>query len=394
MTAPIPLEEAWDRLFALVRPLGSETVAVDEALGRYLAADLTARRTQPERDLSAMDGFAVRGPGRWRIVGESRAGAPFPGHLLPGEAMRISTGAACPDGTEGIVMVEDAALDGAALSAEVPEPGRHIRHRGFDFTAGTGLLRAGRRIGPGQLALALTAGHGSIAVARRPRLAVIEIGDELVADPQDCPPDRLPASNGAMVAAMAAGVGADTRRIGPLFDDRAALARAFAEATDADVLVTTAGASVGEHDHVRGALEDCGARLEFWRVAIRPGKPLLVAQRGEQVVLGLPGNPASSFVTAFLFLLPLLRALQGAAKPRPQPLSLALASALPPSGERREFLRARFEDGRALPLAERDSSALRTLAAADLLIDRPPAAPGAVCGDAVSCYWLGNGGMA
>ena len=394
MTAPIPLEEAWDRLFALVRPLGSETVTVDEALGRYLAADLAARRTQPERDLSAMDGFAVRGPGPWRIVGESRAGAPFPGHLPSGEAVRISTGAACPDGTEGIVMVEDAALDGAALSSEVPEPGRHIRHRGFDFTAGTRLLRAGRRIGPGQLALARTAGHGSIAVARRPRVAVIEIGDELVADPQDCPPDRLPASNGAMVAAMAAGVGADARRIGPLSDDRAALARAIAEATDADVLVTTAGASVGEHDHVRGALEDCGARLEFWRVAIRPGKPLLVAQRGEQLVLGLPGNPASSFVTAFLFLLPLLRALQGAAKPRPQPLSLALASALPPGGERREFLRARFEDGRAIPLAERDSSALRTLAAADLLIDRLPGAPGAVRGDTVSCYWLGNGGMA
>lgn len=393
MSAPILLEEAWQRLLALAEPLGAETLPVDEATGRYLAADLIARRTQPARDLSAMDGFAVAGPGPWRIAGESRAGHPHAGTLAAGQATRISTGAACPAGTESIVPIENAKVEAETLHAAQPEPGRHIRRRGFDFAEGDSLLASGTRVGPAQLALARAAGHATLAVARRPRVAIVECGDELAANPEDCPPGRLPASNGAMVAAMAADAGAETRQIGPLPDDRAALARAFA-ATGADVLVTTAGASVGEHDHVRGALEDCGAELAFWRVAIRPGKPLLVAARGGQIVLGLPGNPASAFVTAFLFLLPLLRALQGASRPLPAALPLPLAAPLPAGGERRELLRGRFVEGRALPLAERDSSALRTLAAAGILIDRPIGAPGAAVGEPVDCYWIGYGGIA
>ena len=394
MSAPIALEAAHERLFALARPLGAETVPLDEAGGRYLAEPLSARRTQPARDLSVMDGFAVAGAEPWRIVGESRAGAPFCGVLASGEAVRISTGAACPEGSEGIVIVEDAAVDNEVLTAEAPQSSRWVRHRGFDFTKGTRLLEPGTRIGPAQLALARGAGHGALAVARQPSVAIVECGDELVTDPRDCPPDSLPASNGAMVAAMSEAAGARVQRIGPLPDDRAALARAFAHAADADVLVTTAGASVGEHDHVRGALEECGAELAFWRVAIRPGKPLLVAQRGQQLVLGLPGNPASSFVTAFLFLLPLLRALQGAAKALPTALPMPLAQPLPASGQRREFVRALLVDSHALPLEERDSSALRTLAAADLLIDRPIGAAAAQAGTSVPCYWLGNGGIA
>lgn len=394
MSAPIPLEEAWERLFALVRPVGTETVPVDEAAGRYLADELLARRTQPASDLSAMDGFAVAGPGPWRIVGEARAGASFASSLSSGEAAAISTGAACPAGTEAIVPVEDSRIDAAQLFADRPEPGRYIRRRGFDFLEGASLLAAGTRIGPGQLALARAAGHSTLAVARQPLVAVIECGDELSADPSDVHPDRIPASNGAMVAAMTRSAGAIPAAIGPLPDDRAALSRAIEDAADADVLVTTAGASVGEHDHVRGALEDCGAELAFWRVAIRPGKPLLVARRGEQLILGLPGNPASSFVTALLFLLPLLRALQGAAKPLPVSLPLPLAGPLTSGGDRREFLRARIDGGHAVPFSERDSSALRTLAAADLLIDRPAHAAPAAPGQPVPCYWLGNGGIA
>lgn len=389
----ITLEDAWARLFALARPPGPETIAVDEAAGRYLAADLIARRTRPAADLSAMDGFAVAGAGPWRVIGESRAGVPFAGSLAGGEATRISTGAACPEGTEGIVLIEDGALAGEELRAPPPEPGRWIRRAGFDFAAGDVLIEKGTRIGPAQLGLARAAGHGSVVVARRPRLAVLECGDELAADPEAIPPDGLPASNGAMLAAMAAGF-AEVRRIGPLPDDRDGLARAFAQTGDADVLVTIGGASVGEHDHIRGALEDCGATLAFWRVAIRPGKPLLVAGRGEQIVLGLPGNPNSSFVTAWLFVLPLLRAVQGAASPLPAALPLALAAPVPAGGQRREFLRARLAGGRAEPLPERDSSALRTLAAADLLIDRPIGAPPHGAGEVVDCYWLGNGGIA
>ena len=393
MTPPIPLDEAWRRLFALAHPLGVETIAVDEAAGRYLARDLLARRAQPTRDLSVMDGFAVRGDAPWRVIGESRAGTSFPGSLRPGDAVRISTGAACPTGTSGIVLREDATLEGATLTAAPPEAGRWIRREGFDFAEGATVLEAGTRIGPAQLALARMSGHASLEVGRRPRVAVIEIGNELVDNPADCPADRLPASNGAMVAAMVCEAGGAAERIGPLPDDRAALARVLAE-LDADVIVTTAGASVGEHDHVRSALDDAGWEFAFWRVAIRPGKPLLVARRGQRIVLGLPGNPASSFVTAFLFLLPLLRVMQGAARSLPTAIPLPLGEALSAGEDRREFRRAKFVDGRALPLAERDSSALRTLGAADLLIDRPTDASAAAVGTHVPCYWIGSGGIA
>jgi molybdopterin molybdotransferase len=387
----ITLETAWSQLRALAEPLraGSESVPVDEAAGRFLARDLSARRTQPARDLSMMDGFAIAGPGPWAVIGEARAGLPFEGSLRPGEAVRIATGAACPAGTEGIVIVEDAAIDGALLRAPPPEPGRWIRRRGFDFAEGRTLLEAGARIGPAQIALARAGGHGTLEVARRPLVAVVECGDELVADPAACPPNRLPASNGAMVAAMARGAGARTRAIGPLPDDRTELVRALRDAADAAVIVTTAGASVGEHDHVRGALADIGAEVAFWRVAIRPGKPLLLARLGTQIVLGLPGNPVSSYVTAFLFLLPLLRRLQGAPLALSAAVPLPLAGPLPAGGERREFRRARLVDGQALALPERDSSALATLAAADLLIDRPIGAPEAPAGAPVPCYLLG-----
>lgn len=397
MSVAILLEEAWERLFALAPSTRSETIPVGDAAGRYLAADLLARRTRPASDQSAMDGFAVAGAGPWTIVGEARAGASLARELSRGEAARISTGAACPTGTDGIVIVEEAAVTGSTLRAPQPERGRWIRRRGFDFADGEVVLGAGSRIDAAQLALARAAGHARLTVGRQPSVAVIEIGDELVDDLEDCACDRLPASNGMMVATMARGAGASARTVGPLPDDRAAVTRALVENPDAQVIVTTAGASVGEHDHVRGALEDIGADLAFWRVAIRPGKPLLVARRqrprplGDQLVLGLPGNPASAYVTAYLFLLPLLRAMQGAAHPLPAAVPLPLAAPFPAGGDRREFQRARFVNGQVLPLAERDSSSLRTLAAADLLIDRAIGAPPAAAGDPVPCWWLGHG---
>lgn len=390
----ITLEEAWERLFALAPRLDGETVPIDEATGRFLLESLVARRTQPAADLSVMDGFALAGSGPWRVVGESRAGHAFAPGIGPGQAVRISTGAVCPDGSDAVLPIEEAELEGETLLAQAPEPGRWIRRRGFDFCEGDPLIAAGQPIGPAQIALARSGGHAGVLVGRRPRVAILECGDELVADPRHCPDDRVPATNGAMVAAMVDGVGGLPRRTGPLPDDRAALVRAFAEAAEADVIVTTAGASVGEHDHVRAALQDAGAELDFWRVAIRPGKPLLAAQLGSTIVLGLPGNPVSSFVTAYLFLLPLLRALQGARHPVPVPVALPLSGSLPPGGERREFRRARFVAGRAAPLPERDSSALATLAAADLLIDRPIGGPSLQDGNAVDCYSLRNIGTA
>lgn len=388
MKPPIPLEEAWDRLFAIAPRLPCEEIPADKADGRVLVDPLRARRTQPNADLSAMDGFAVAGPGPWQVVGESRAGSPFSDGISAGEATRISTGATVPRGAHAIVPVEDASFTNDLLAASHPENSRYIRRRGFDFAEGDSLLGPGTPVGPAQLALARAAGYDRITVSRQPVVTVIECGDELSGDAEDPGVHRIPASNGAMVAAMARSAGALARKIGPLPDSRESLARAIFSASEGDVIVTTAGASVGEHDHVLGALEDCGATIDFWRVAIRPGKPLLVGRLANRIVIGLPGNPASSYVTAFLFLIPLLRTMQGVVHARPEALPLPLGASLPQGGARREFLRGRWFNGSVHPLAERDSSALRTLASANVLIDRPMHVGSATPGALVPCYLM------
>lgn len=397
---PLPLEEAQARLLALVAPLPIERVDVASALGRYLAAPLRARRTQPAANVSAMDGYAVRPAdlaGPWRIVGESAAGHPFPGNVGAGEAVRIATGAVVPAGAEAVIVQEDVVRNGVSLTltGTPPRPaGRHVRRAGQDFQCEAELLRAGTRIGPAQIALAIAAGHKHLAARRPPRVAIIDSGDELAADPEICAVHQVPASNGAMLAALVASLPARTYRLGPVPDDLAALTGALDAARDADVIVTTGGASVGDHDLIRPALEQWGASLEFWRVAIKPGKPLLVARKGAQLVVGLPGNPVSATVTGYFFLLPLLRALLGAAAPLPRPLTLRLTVPMPAVGERREFVRGRFIDGGIAPVATQDSGALGALAAADLLIDRPAHAPPATAGDEVCAYLLENGGLA
>jgi molybdopterin molybdotransferase len=399
MTPPLELDEAQRRLLDPVEPLSVERVGIDKALGRYLAQTLAAARIQPAADLSAMDGYAMADgdlAGPWRVVGESAGGHPYAGALAPGEAVRISTGALMPAGAGAVLLQENAARDGDALAlngAGAPSP-RHIRRAGFDFRAGDALLEAGTRLGPTQLALALAGGHAELGVHRLPSVAVIDSGDELAADPSACAAHPVPARNGAMLVAMTAPHAASVRRIGPVPDDLEALLAALGDGSDADVIVTSGGASVGDHDLVRPALEAWGAKIDFWRVAMRPGKPLLVARRGEQWVLGLPGNPVSSFVTAFLFGLPLLRKLAGARAFLPTPHQLMLAAPLPAGESRLELVRARY-DGRSIaPLAERDSSALRSLAAANALIRREIAAPPAAAGDAVAAYLLENGGIA
>ena len=394
MTAPISLEEAWGRLFGSVTPLASEIVPIDDADGRFLSSPVLARRTQPYADLSAMDGFAVAGSGPWRIVGESRAGAPFSGKLEKGEATRISTGAAIPKGADAILLVEEAHLQGDRLKHNDATSTAHIRREGFDFREGDSLLGPGQTITPAKIALLRAAGIGYVEVARRPLVAIVECGDELVRDPESAEPSQLPAANGAMLAAMAHRCGAHARVVGPVADDLDALGQTIEEARQADCVVTIGGASVGKHDLVRPALESVGAELDFWRVAIRPGKPLLVAKRGNQVILGLPGNPASAFVTGFLFALPLMRAMQGAETVCPVPVALPLVGTLPEGGPRREFRRARLSLGGVEPLEERDSSALRSLAEAQLLIDRPADCEEAKTGTPVPCYWLENGGIA
>lgn len=400
MTGPLPLEEAQRRLLALAAPLPIERVDPPSALDRWLAEPLVAERTQPACDLSAMDGYAVAAcdlAGPWQVIGESAAGRPFAGTVTAGEAVRISTGALVPAGAAAIIVQEDLHREGErlTLTGTPPKPpARYIRRAGSDFTAGTMLLPAGARIGPAHVALALAAGRRHITVRRVPRITIIDSGDELAADPGDCPPHQVPASNGAMLAALAASLPCQVSQSAPVPDRIEALVAALNAAGSSDVIVTSGGASVGDHDLMIPALEQWGASLEFWKVAIKPGKPLLVARRRNQIVLGLPGNPVSSFVTAWLFMLPLLRQLAGAEQPLPLPRRALLATPLPAGGDRREFLRAWWDGQTATPLASQDSGALAALASANALIDRPAGAPPAQPGEPVLVYPLENGGIA
>ncbi len=396
---PIPLEQAQERLCALATLLPVEQVDVAEAVGRYLAQDLLAQRTHPMADLSAMDGYAmaesdVRGP--WCLVGESAAGHPFEATLATGEAVRISTGAHMPRGAGAVLLQENAARDGemVSLNGEGEPTARHIRRAGFDFADGDVLLRSGTAIGPAQLALAISGGHGTLPMHRQPSLAVLDSGDELSADPVNCGPHQLPASNGPAIAALARPFISNVRRIGPVRDTMEAILDGLDQASGADVIVTSGGASVGDHDLVQPALERWGATIDFWRVSIKPGKPLMVAQRGKQMIVGLPGNPVSSYVTAYLFLLPLLRTMAGASTRFAHAIPTPCVDPLPAGGSRTEFLRGRTVDGGVTLVDEQDSSALRALAAADVLIRRDIDAPATKPGDMVNCYRIQNGGIA
>ena len=395
---PLSLDEAQARLLALAPALPIEHRAIEDCAGFYLAEPLTALRTQPAAALSAMDGYAVRAgdPGPWRVVGESAAGHPLNRALGHGEAARVSTGAIVPDGGECVLLQEDCAREGDTLRHReaLPARWRHVRRAGLDFGKSDGLLPAGTQIGAAQLALAIAAGHQHLAVRRKVRLTIIDCGDELVRPGVPDAAHHLPASNAPMLAALAAGLPVEIRRLGPIPDRLDALAEAFEAARDADIVVTSGGASVGDHDLIRPALDHAGASIDFWRVAIKPGKPLLVSRRDAQTILGLPGNPASAFVTGFLFMLPLLRAALGAARPLPTRLSARLAAPLPPGGRRMEFLRARRADGEVTPETEQDSGALRPLAHANALICREIGAPAASAGETVPVYWLENGGIA
>lgn len=393
--ALLSLAEAQARLLALVAPLPIERVPVADALGRYLAEPLVARRTQPPADLSAMDGYALRAadlPGPWRVIGESACGHPFGGTASQGEAVRIATGALIPNGTDMVLMQEDAAREGDALilTGTPPEPlAKHIRRTGMDFAKGTELLAAGTRLGPAQMALALGAGFGHIAVRRIAQVVVIDSGDELSNDPTICAVHQIPASNGVMIAAqIAAAVPCNVERIGPVADTLEELAAALAQAEYADMVVTSGGASVGDHDLIRPALEAWGADIDFWKVAVKPGKPVMVGRRGAQLVVGLPGNPVSSHVSAFLFVLPLLRALLGSAEPLPRPIRAALAHDLPVGGLRQEFLRAYWDGKSVTARINQDSGALATLAASNALIERPVDASAVAAGSLVSVYLL------
>jgi molybdopterin molybdotransferase len=392
----LSLEEAQARLLALAPVLPGETLPIEAALGRYLAEDLHAARTQPPADLSAMDGYAICGDGPWQRIGESRAGAPFAGLLTGGQCVRISTGAHVPQGADRVLLQEDAQVAGDLISAaEAPPASRHIRSRGFDFQEADRLIARGTVMTAARIALSIAAGRSAVTAARPAQVAILDTGDELAADPAACAPHQIPASNGAMLAAMLAPLGCEVLRLGPVGDDHGALAAALMRAESADILITSGGASVGDHDLVQAALARWGAQIAFWRVAIKPGKPMMVATRpragAPQLVIGLPGNPVSCFVTAFLFALPVVRASMGAAAPLPPRQMMVTRDDLPAVGRRREFLRAQRGLAGVSLVGSQDSSALASLAAADCLIDRPAQSPAVAAGSEVWGYWLHNG---
>lgn len=385
----LSLDDAQRRLLAMASALPASDLPVAETAGRWLADDIAALRSQPPAPMSAMDGYAVRQadmPGPWRVIGESAAGHPYQGEVTQDHAVRIATGAVLPPGADMVVVQEDCRLvdDRLSFDGDPPQPlDRHIRPRGMDFAKGDIICKAGDRLTPARLALAISAGHGTLPVHDQTSVTIIESGDELRAPGQHLAPGTIPASNGAMLAALFDDLGCDVTRIGPVPDDRAALRSAFEAARHSHLIVTSGGASVGDHDLVLPVLESIGARIDFWRVAIKPGKPILVAGLDERMVIGLPGNPVSSFVTAHLFALPFARALMGDAAPLPAMQPALCQADLPATGRRTEFLRCRFTDDGVVPIPVQDSAALSALAAADALIFRPAGSPAALRGSLV-----------
>ncbi|MBM3562203.1 MAG: molybdopterin molybdotransferase MoeA [Alphaproteobacteria bacterium] len=388
----LSVDEALARVLTGVARLGEESAPLAQARGRTLAADLVARRSQPPVAVSAMDGFALRAAdlaaGPLRIVGESAAGRGYGAALRPGEAVRIFTGAPVPSGADAILLQEDSRVADGALTASAP-PGPHIRAAGLDFREGAVGLYAGTRLGTAEMALAAAMNHAVVPVARRPRVAMIASGDELVPPGAEPGPAQIISCNNLAVAAIAEYAGAEVVDLGIFRDDLAELERGvgLARKARADVLVTLGGASVGDHDLLRPALSRQGMALDFWKIAMRPGKPLIHGTLSDARILGLPGNPVASFVCALTFLAPLLRALQGdpnAGADRTEP---AIAgSDLPANKGRRDYMRARLstdENGRlvATPQPLQDSSLLTELTQSQALLIREPGAPASAKGD-------------
>lgn len=377
----ISLEAAQAKLFALAGPVTPETIDLAEALGRYSTTPLDARRSQPAHDLSAMDGYAVRsadGAGPWTVVGEAAAGAPASRPLAAGEAARIFTGAFMPPGADSVVIQENIRRDAGIAylsSGAAPVPGDNVRRAGSDFAAGQPLIATGVKLTAAHIGLLASAGHHRISVARRIRVALLSTGNELAPLGAPLGPAQIPASNAVMLRALLAHDPADIADLGIAHDTLGDLEASIARAEGCDILVTIGGASVGDHDLVRPALQASGADLDVWKVAMRPGKPLIIGHRAEQLILGLPGNPVSAYVTALRFLRPLIAHLSGATQPEAPMRTRRLMAPLGANGPRTDHIRA-ISDGTAVtPLSNQDSASLHALAISNALIVRPPHDP-------------------
>jgi molybdopterin molybdotransferase len=400
--ALMPVADALSAILAGAEPMPEEMVALDAAYHRVLARDLPALRTQPPQAMSAMDGYAVRSAdaaeagAQFNVIGEVAAGRPFDRVVRAGEAVRIFTGGVIPDGADAIVIQEDTRVDGSRITiTEATTPGRHIRPAGVDFNKGDLLLRGGSRLTDRELSLAASMNYPELAVRRRPKVAVLATGDELVMPGSQPGPGQIVYSNGYGLRALARAEGAETIDLGIAADTVEATTDGIHRARDsgADILITTGGASVGDHDLVKQSLEAVGVKMAFWRIAMRPGKPMMHGRLGTMRVIGLPGNPVSSYVCGFLFLVPLIRSLLGRSTIHHRLETAVLGRDVVANDQREDYLRARLEerpDGAliATPVNHQDSSLLGNLAAAGALLIRPPFAPAASAGSACNILRL------
>ncbi len=384
--APLSVAEALDRVTKGLAPLEAERVALGEASGRVLAEDVAAQLTQPPFDASAMDGYAVRAadvaalPATLRVIGRSAAGAGFRGRVGPGEAVRIFTGAPVPEGADFIVIQENAEEAPGSVIVREAAGGSFIRPRGQDFSEGDILLTAGTRLGPRELMLAAAMNRADLPVRRKPRVAILATGNEVVPPGSELAADQIVSSVPIGLAALIARHGGEAMPLGIARDEPESIVTLARAGSAADILVTIGGASVGEYDLVATALKAEGLELDFWKIAMRPGKPLLFGRMGKQRVLGVPGNPVSALICAEVFLVPMLRKLLGAGERESHEPDALLGEALAANGPREHYMRALSEwreDGARVvtPLPSQDSSLVAALARADCLIVRPPNAP-------------------
>ena len=394
--ALLSVDEALARIIAQAHVLDAEDVPLTGLAGRVLATDVTARLTQPPFDASAMDGYAVRAsdvaalPATLELIGESAAGHAFNGTIGPGQTARIFTGAPVPEGADAIVIQENVEAEGTRVRVVegTPDPA-HIRARGGDFLQGQTVLAKCRRLTARDILLAAAMGHASLSCMRRPKVAILATGDELVVPGQTPRPDQIVSSNPYGLAAMLAAFGAEPILLGIAHDTLESLTGHLAAAASADVIITIGGASVGDHDLVVPALKAAGITLDFWKIAMRPGKPMIFGHRDRQIVLGVPGNPVSSMICARVFGVPLVMAMLGLPAEAASPIPAVLSQSIEANGPRAHYMRAsRITTGTGVdavcPVSNQDSSLISKLAAADCLIVRPPRAPAVPAGELVN----------
>ncbi len=391
----ITVEAALARITGALTPVGVEWVNIAQAHGRVLAEAVTSQRTQPPFAVSAMDGYAVRAndvakvPAKLTVIGQAPAGGAFTGTVGPGQAVRIFTGGPVPMGADTIVIQENTEalqyLDGNQVTVTQPAvAGKHIRAEGLDFRTGDVMLAAGRRLGARDVALAAAMNVPWLLVRRRPRIALLATGDELVRPGEAIGPHQIVSSNALGLAAMIAACGGEAIDLGIARDDREELRAMALGARGADMLITLGGASVGDHDLVQSVLGEAGLKVDFWKVAMRPGKPLIFGHMGQTPMLGLPGNPVSSMVCGLLFVRPAIAALLGETGGGNTTRAAILGAGMAQNDNRQDYVRASLSpDGIATPFPVQDSAMLSSLAKAGCLIIRPPHAPAAKAGDTV-----------